>query len=84
MAAESGSIPLAPRGLAFFDGDKLKHRITPLGGDERRVSLALEYVTDPRMNPWWRLIASMKDAVAYFGFRQVFRHFKGKVPRRPE
>ncbi len=40
---------------------------------ETRVSLTFEYVTDPRMHPWRRLISNMKDAVAYFGFRQVFR-----------
>ena len=24
------------------------------------------------MSPWWRFVSNMKDAVAYFGFRQVF------------
>jgi hypothetical protein len=24
------------------------------------------------MHPWWRLISNLKDAVAYFGLRQVF------------
>jgi hypothetical protein len=57
----------------FFDGDRLRHRITPLGEDELRVSLTFEYVTDPRMRPWRRVISTMKDAIAYFGFRQVFR-----------
>ena len=84
VATEPGSIQIAPGALVFFDGDKLKHRITPLGVDERRVSLTLEYVTDPQMNPWWRLISNMKDAVAYFGFRQVFRHLTGNRPRTPE
>jgi hypothetical protein len=37
------------------------------------VSLTLEYVTDPRMHAGWRIISKMKDAIAYFGFRQVFR-----------
>jgi hypothetical protein len=69
----SGSIKIPPGGLAFFDGDALRHRISPLGPGEIRVSLTFEYVTDPRMHPWWRLISNMKDAVAYFGFRQVFR-----------
>jgi alkylated DNA repair dioxygenase AlkB len=68
----AGSVRLAPGDLVVFDGDKLRHRITPLGKDERRVSLTFEYVTDPRMHPWWRLISNMKDAVAYFGLRQVF------------
>jgi len=25
------------------------------------------------MRPWRRFISNMKDAIAYFGFRQVFR-----------
>lgn len=69
----SGSVQIAPGGLVFFDGDKLRHRITPLGENEKRVSLTFEYVTDQRMHPWWRLISNFKDAIAYFGLRQVFR-----------
>jgi hypothetical protein len=72
-----GSIQIAPGGLVFFDGDKLRHRITPLGENEKRVSLTFEYVTDQRMHPLWRLISNFKDAVAYFGLRQVFSHRKG-------
>ncbi len=73
----SGSVRIPPGGLVFFDGDKLRHRITPLGENEKRVSLTFEYVTDQRMHPGWRLISNMKDAVAYFGLRQVFRRRKG-------
>jgi phosphatidylglycerophosphate synthase len=68
-----GSLQIPPGGLVFFDGDKLRHRITPLAAGEMRVSLTFEYVTDPTMHPWRRVISNMKDAVAYFGFRQVFR-----------
>jgi len=67
-----GSLRLAPGALCFFDGDKLRHRITPLGAGERRVSLTFEYVTNPAIRPWRRLISNMKDAFGYFGFRQVF------------
>jgi hypothetical protein len=75
----AGTVQIPPGGLVFFDGDKLRHRISPLQEGEMRVSLTLEYVTDPRMHPWWRLISNMKDAVAYFGFRQVFqRLFQGR------
>ncbi|PWT72461.1 MAG: 2OG-Fe(II) oxygenase [Proteobacteria bacterium] len=73
VAEESGSLQIQPGGMVFFDGDKLRHRITPLGAHEMRVSLTLEYVTDPAMRPWWRFISNMKDAVAYFGFRQIAR-----------
>jgi hypothetical protein len=62
-----------PGTFIFFNGDKLWHSITPLGEGEERVSLTLEYVTDPSMNPVKRLFSNLKDAVAYFGFRAVFR-----------
>jgi hypothetical protein len=81
VAVVAGSLRIPPGGLAFFDGDKLRHRITPLAAGEMRVSLTFEYVTDPRMHFGWRLISNMKDAVAYFGFRQVFRHVLRRNPR---
>ena len=73
----AGSIQYPPGALVLFDGDKLRHRITPALANEMRVSLTFEYVTDARMRPWRRFISNMKDAIAYFGFRQVF----SKPPR---
>jgi hypothetical protein len=72
-AVVAGSVQIAPGGLVFFDGDRLRHRITPLSDGERRVALTFEYVTDPRMKLGARWVSDLKDAVAYFGFRQVFR-----------
>jgi hypothetical protein len=66
----AGSLQIPDGGLVFFDGDRLRHRITPAADGEVRVSLTFEYVT--YMRPWWRIISKMKDAIAYFGFRQVF------------
>jgi hypothetical protein len=83
VAAVQGSLKIPPGGLVFFDGDKLRHRITPLSQGEMRVSLTFEYVTDPKMRLGWRLISNMKDAVAYFGFRQVFRRPAHDRPRNP-
>ena len=57
----------------LFNGDKLWHKITPLGEDEERVSLTLEYVTNPSMSPVKRLYSNLKDAFAYFGVKAVFR-----------
>jgi hypothetical protein len=74
----SGSIKIPPGGLVLFDGDALRHRISPAREGDTRISLTFEYVTDPRMHPWWRLISNMKDAFAYFGFRQVFHRFLGR------
>lgn len=72
----SGSVRIPPGGLVFFDGDRLRHRISPLGNDEVRVSLTFEYVTDPRMRWGRRWISNLKDALGYFGFRQVFRRVR--------
>jgi hypothetical protein len=62
-----------PGTVVAFNGDKLWHSITPLGDNEERVSLTLEYVTDPSMHPLKRLFSNLKDAFAYFGLRAVFR-----------
>ncbi|HEY4341116.1 MAG TPA: CDP-alcohol phosphatidyltransferase family protein [Steroidobacteraceae bacterium] len=80
-ATQSGSLQIAPGGLVLFDGDTLRHRITPIGENEFRVSLTFEYVTSQHMSPWWRFVSNMKDAIAYFGFRQVFnRMIRGRAP----
>ncbi|QBQ99690.1 2OG-Fe(II) oxygenase [Paraburkholderia pallida] len=72
-ADEPGAVQYPPGALVLFDGDKLRHRVTPSREGEVRVSLTFEYVTNPNMRPWRRFISNMKDAIAYFGFRQVFR-----------
>jgi hypothetical protein len=74
----SGSIKIPTGGLVIFEGDALRHRITPSRAGETRVSLTFEYLTDPRIHPGWRLISNMKDAFAYFGFRQVFHRFRDR------
>jgi len=33
----------------------------------------MEYVTAQAMNPFKRFVSNMKDAISYFGFREVFR-----------
>jgi hypothetical protein len=72
-AVASGAMRNEPGGLVFFDGDKLRHRITPAAEGDWRVSLTFEYVTDPGMKPWKRVYSNLKDAFAYFGLRQVLR-----------
>ncbi|MCP9472657.1 MAG: 2OG-Fe(II) oxygenase [Nitrospira sp.] len=60
-------IAMEPGTMVVFNGDKLWHAVTPLGADERRVVLTLQYVTDQRMGPLNKLFSNMKDAFAYFG-----------------
>jgi hypothetical protein len=83
VAVVPGSIQIPPGGLVFFDGDALRHRITPLKEGEVRVSLTFEYVTDARIRRGWRLISNFKDALGYFGFRQVFARGARSAPPRP-
>ena len=71
-----------PGTLVLFNGDKLWHAITPLAEGEERVSLTLEYVTDPRMTPLKRFVSNMKDSIAYFGFREVFARRTAPEARR--
>ena len=69
---EERALTTYPGTFILFNGDKLWHAITPLGEGEERVSLTLEYVTNPAMSPVKRFVSNMKDAIAYFGFRRVF------------
>ncbi len=66
------SLDLPPGRLVLFNGDKLYHRVTALGAGEERVVLTLEYLTNIDINPARRFISNMKDAIAYFGFKQIF------------
>jgi hypothetical protein len=61
-----------PGTLVVFDGDKLWHRVTPLGAGEERITLTMQYVTTRAMTPFKRFVSDMKDAISYFGFREVF------------
>jgi len=70
---EKGEVSTGPGCLVVFNGDKLLHKVTPLGDGEERVVVTMEYVTNPEMNRFLRFVSNMKDAIAYFGFRKVFR-----------
>jgi len=74
-ARESRELQLVtePGDVVIFNGDKLWHAVTPLREGEERVSLTMEYVTDPGMAPLKRLFSNMKDAFAYFGVRALLR-----------
>ncbi len=62
-----------PGSLVLFNGDKLRHRITPAKKDELRIVLTLEYVSNTAMNPLLKFVSNMKDSIAYFGFKNVFQ-----------
>ncbi|WP_454061954.1 HalD/BesD family halogenase [Candidatus Nitrospira salsa] len=62
-----------PGSFIFFNGDKLHHAVTPLGENEERIVLTLQYVTNPEMGRFNRWFSNMKDAVGYFGLSALFR-----------
>ena len=67
-------IATEPGMLIFFNGDKVHHRLTPLGPDERRVVFTMRYLTTHEISGPRRFLNSLKDAMTYFGFRQwLFR-----------
>ncbi|HXF91676.1 MAG TPA: 2OG-Fe(II) oxygenase [Nitrospiraceae bacterium] len=61
-----------PGDLVIFNGDKLRHAVTPLAEGEERIVLTMEYVTNPEMGPFKRIYSNLKDAFGYFGLRTVF------------
>jgi hypothetical protein len=63
----------APGDMVIFNGDKLWHAVTPLGEQEERIVLTMEYVTNPEMGAFKRLYSNLKDSFAYFGLRAVFK-----------
>lgn len=76
--SEHHSIALLPGTFVIFNGDRLWHRVTPAGENEERIVLTLEYLTSAKMSGFGRFVSNMKDAVAYFGFRQVFGRTAGR------
>lgn len=64
-------IPTPPNTLVIFEGARVRHRVTPLGTDERRVLLSMTFCTDPRSTVLQGLIRRVKD-IAYFGPRALW------------
>ena len=67
------SIITEPGDMVIFNGDKLWHAVTPLGEGEERIALTMEYLTTQEMGTFKRIYSNLKDAVAYFGIRAVFK-----------
>src|SRR5262249_54241669 len=51
MPQQPGSVRTPPGGLVVFDGDKLRHPITPLHASEIRKSLTFQYGSGPVLRP---------------------------------
>ena len=71
----------APGDMVIFNGDKLWHAVTPLGEQEERIALTMEYVTNQEMGRFKRLYSNLKDSFAYFGLRGVFKRAHVPTPK---
>lgn len=60
-----------PGTFVFFNGNNIWHSVSPIGENEERIVLTLEYVTNPSMTPFRRFISNMKDALTYFGWKGI-------------
>jgi hypothetical protein len=72
-ATQEVRVKTEPGTLVVFNGDTLYHCVTPSSEGDDRVVLSLEYVTDRSMGAVQRMISNVKDAVAYFGIRNLLR-----------
>ncbi len=76
---EKLELKMTPGMLVLFNGDKVYHSVSPVKAGETRYVVSMQFVTTGEMNPFWRFISNMKDAVGYFGLRGVF----GAGQRKP-
>lgn len=65
------TVATPPNTLVVFEGDRVRHRVTPLGADERRVLLSMTFCTDPRAD-WLRDMARRAKDIAYYGPRALW------------
>lgn len=72
-ATEHLELATPPGTFTFFQGDCVWHSVSPVGPGETRIVLTMEYVTDASMSPVRRLVSDLKDAMTYFGFRELLR-----------
>jgi len=78
---EKLELKMTPGMLVLFNGDKVYHSVSPVKAGETRFVVSMQFVTSGAMNPFWRFISNMKDAVGYFGLRGVFSAGRSKRAR---
>lgn len=74
---ETHKVRLKPGDFVLFNGDRLWHMVTPLGANEERVVMTMEFVTNTDMTRINRAINNIKDAVTYFGWGSLFGKYEG-------
>jgi hypothetical protein len=65
------TVPTPPNSLVLFEGAFVRHTVTPLGSDERRVILSMTFCSNPTTGPLRDLQRRFKD-IAYLGLRALW------------
>jgi hypothetical protein len=64
-------IPTPPNTLVLFEGAVVRHTVTPLGVNERRIILSMTFCADPTTRTFLDLQRRFKD-IAYIGIRALW------------
>jgi len=65
------TVPTPPNSMVLFEGAFVRHTVTPLGPDERRVILSMTFCSNPTTRPLRDLQRRFKD-IAYLGVRALW------------
>jgi len=71
IAGEVRVVPTPANSLVIFEGACVRHRVTRLGEDERRILLSMTFCTDPRASVLQGVMRRCKDT-AYYGVRALW------------
>lgn len=61
------AVATTPGKLVIFNGNTLWHEVSPLGKNQKRVILTMEFLTDTRISFFNKIISDVKDRYLYFG-----------------
>jgi hypothetical protein len=65
------AVRMAPNTGVAFEGALVRHRVTPILADERRLVLSMTYCTDQRCYWWQGMSRRLKDT-AFYGIRALW------------
>jgi hypothetical protein len=65
------AVPMPPGTFVLFEGARVRHKVTPLGENETRITLSMTFCTDPAA-PLLKAIARRFKDIAFFGVRALW------------
>lgn len=68
MQAQDVVVRTQPGDFIFFNGDLVRHRVTAMGPNEKRMMVTMEYVTSHKTAPGPWMVYRLSQWGGYFGF----------------